>query len=329
MARRKSSNITGIRHLSDVPNDDIWIAYTCLECNEVNYENIGKHIVTAEYAYNNFEWKCKKCEYIHSKNSDIPKRFDNWDDALRKYDSLTCQRFWQSFFRLSTANPENYWKQCTTCGRVLPSTFFAKHTKWSELEKQQECKSCKAAINAIGNPKRTKEQLREGTTRRRLGDLMNPDLDYKPYSDIKDIFKRFGGKCFMTGENLDINNTAEWAIDHILPATYFYPLTKENAALLSAKANGDKRAKWPSEVYNNSQLLELSRITGADINLLSSPTPILNTNIDVNLAVERYIGKSRSGAKLHKKAAEIVKVLKSCNLIDKLSEDNKKMLGLN
>jgi len=328
MTRRKSVNKTGISHISDVRNNDIWVSYTCVNCGEVNLEDIGLHVITADEAYEKCCWKCKHCGYVHSKSSDLPEKLTNWDEAYRKHDSLTCERFWRSFFFLSTASQENYWKQCATCGRVLPAASFGKHKGWSELEKQQECKSCKAAINAIGNPKRTKEQLHEGSASRRIGDLMSPDPNFKPYSDIEDLFKRFDSKCFKTGVKLDIYDREKWEIDHILPSAFFYPLTKENAALLSKEANGSKRAQWPSEVYSNEELVELARITGADLSLLTRKTPVYNKDIDPNLAVKRYIDKARSQSDLAKRVEELKKVLTKAGLIDLLSDENKKILGL-
>lgn len=328
MARRKSVNKTGISHISGVPTKDIWISYTCLNCGQVNYENIGEHIMRPDDAFEKCSWKCSKCGFVHSKDSDLPDKFKNWAPKLRKNDPATCKNFWRAFYTLATANPEYYWKQCLTCGRVLPSTSFAKHAGWSEIEKQQECKACKAAINSLLNPERTKEQLHESAVRRRLGDLLQPSSSFKSFSDIQDLFQRFGSKCFKTGKPLDINKRDEWDIDHILPAAYFYPLTKENAALLSKGANGSKRAQWPSQVYTNQELVELARITGADLTLLSSPVPIYNTNVDPNMAVKRYLGNVRSQGALNKRVKDIKKILTEAKLIDKLSDENKMLLGL-
>lgn len=328
MTRRKSVNQTGISHIPDVPSNDIWISYTCMECGRVNHENIGVHLLPPGKAYEQCEWKCPHCGFMHSKNSDLPERLTNWNNSLRNHENIACQRFWKAFFNQATADQESYWKQCTTCGRVLPASAFAKHAGWSEIEKQQECKACKAAINSLLNDRRTKEQLQESSARRRIGDLMHPDRNYKPYCDIKDLFRRFGGKCFKTGKPLDIKDRKSWHIDHILPSSYFYPLTKENAALLSAGANGSKRAQWPSEVYTNAQLVELARITGADLGLLSRQEPVYNTDIDPDMAVERYLYNTRSQADLSKKIKELVKVLSDAGLTDRLSEKNKRVLGL-
>src|SRR6266550_1636423 len=72
------------------------------------------------------------------------------------------------------------------------------------------------------------------------------------------LFKRFRGKCFRTGRSLDIRERGTWAIDHILPSPYLYPLSVENAALLSREANNAKAGSWPSHFYTNNELIEVS-----------------------------------------------------------------------
>ena len=75
---------------------------------------------------------------------------------------------------------------------------------------------------------------------------------------IKELFERFGRRCFKTKKPLDIKDRSSWAIDHVLPSRYLYPLTISNAALLSKEANDNKRDRWPSEFYSNSELIELA-----------------------------------------------------------------------
>lgn len=331
MARRKSVNVTGINHLSDVRRDDLWIFYSCVNCGKSNLINIGKHMLKPDDAHESAHWCCEYCGFDHNKDANLPEHYDvNWEKTLLQNTSIACQRFWKNFFIISTGNPEYYWKRCQACGRVLPASSFSHHIKWGELEKQAECRACKSAINAIGNPKRTAEQHAEATARRRIGDLMHPDPEYRPYSDINDLFDRFDSKCFLTGVPLDKNDRSQWQIDHILPASYYYPLTRDNACLLSKGANGNKRAQWPSEIYTPEQLMDLARITGADITLLSSPTPIFNVNADPNMAVIRYLGKARQNKeKFSKRVQELRKILVADNLVDSLTEDNKKLLGLN
>lgn len=325
MARRKTTNSTGIDRLSSVNSSDIFVMYTCVNCRERNIEPVGKALLDSDEAYENCEWKCPHCGYVHSKENDLPETWENsWNSDFLLSDSEQCQAFWKAFFRACTLNPEAYWKQCNVCGRILPYSAFDRHVKWGALEKQLECKACKAAINATLNPKRTTEQLREGSLRRRLGDLFAPT---ETKLDKAELFERFHGRCFLTGATLDINDTQSWHIDHILPSKYFYPLTKENACLLSAKANGNKRDKWPSQFYTDKQLVELSKITGAPLELLLSKEPIINTNIDVNKAFERWTDV-RDKSDLSKRIKEFKKVILDNNLVEFLSETNKKALGI-
>jgi hypothetical protein len=118
-----------------------------------------------------------------------------------------------------------------------------------------------------------------------------------------------------------------WAIDHILPSKYLYPLRRENAALLSRSANDNKRDKWPSKYYTNNELIDLARITGANIDLISREQPIMNHNIDVNRGVERYL-QVREQSDLPKRVKEIKKILQVYDLVGNLSDENKRFLGL-
>lgn len=324
--RRKSVNTTGIDRLSSVNSSDIFVMYTCVNCGKQNIVLLGKTMLDPIEAYENCEWVCPHCGFVHSKENDLPESWEQtWKPDFLLSDSEQCQAFWKAFFRACTLNPEVYWKQCNVCGRILPYAAFDRHVGWGAIEKQLECKSCKAAINATLNPKRTTEQLRESSLRRRMGDLFNPLEPEK--IDREDLFKRFGGKCFLTNTPLDINDTQSWHIDHILPSKYFYPLTKENACLLSAQANGNKRDKWPSKFYNHKQLVELSKITGAPLDLLLSEEPIINKNIDVNKAFERWTDV-RDKSDLAKRLKEFKKVIIDNNLVEFLSENNRKALGL-
>ncbi len=327
MSRRKTKNHTGIDRLPEINSSALWIVYTCVQCSLVNSENIGEEMLNPKDAFENCEWVCKRCKFKHSRQSDLPKNWKNWAPELKKSSSPACQNFWKSFFTIATEKPECYWKQCKTCGLTLPFGAFSRHVGWGALEKQLECRACKGAINAKLNPKRTTEQLREGSIGRRIGDLfaiLEDDQENK--LDIKALFKRFNNRCFKTKRPLDINKPEEWHIDHILPATYFYPLTVENACLLSKEANENKKSQWPSKFYSPKELIELAQITGANLELLSSKTPIQNKNIDVNKAVEKWLDV-RNSSDLTKRISEIKIILKKRQLISKLSPKNKKILG--
>ena len=323
MARRQTVNQTGISRLSNIPFHDAWVAYKCVSCQEMNYIQVGLTLLSPNEVVENCVWTCEHCDFVHAKESDLP--FQNWEEEFLSADSTAVLRFWEGFFRIATENPEAYWKQCNVCGRILPFSAFSKHIGWGPLERQMECRSCKGAINAVLNPKRTKQQLQESSVRRRVADLFVESENMAV--DIEDLFKRFDSKCFKTGQKLNINQRNTWNIDHILPSYYLYPLNVTNAALLSTEANGNKRTKWPSKFYTNNELIELAKITGANLELISSPKPIFNHNINVNNGVAKYL-QVREKSDLPKRIKEIKKILEVYQLTDNLSDENKKLLGL-
>lgn len=324
MTRRSTVNTTGITRLDNVPYHDAWVGFKCVKCKKQNHIIVGKRLLDSQETYNNAKWKCEHCGFIHSKNSDL-SHFSNWEKKFTKSTSEQTKRFWEAFFRTATENPNSYWKQCNVCGRILPFAAFSKHSGWGPLERQMECRSCKGAINAKLNPLRTAQQLHESSVRRRVAELLvkgenSPIL-------IDDLFKRFGSRCFKTNKKIDIKNRKSWAIDHILPSRYLYPLSIENAALLSREANDNKNDAWPSKFYTNNELIKLARITGANLDLLCSPDPVINKNIDVNACVTRYL-MVREGSNLSKRITELKKLIQAYDLENKLSNKNKKILGL-
>lgn len=330
MPRRQTVNETGIVRIDMNDGEsahDAYIAYSCVNCHSMNYINIGKeHLLTPEEAINQ-RWVCEHCGFVHAKDSDLPESWDNWNEDLLHSDELTAERFWQAFFRTSTENHEAYWKKCNVCGRILPNSAFSKHTGFGLLEKQMECRACKGAINAVLNCKRTPEQLRESSIRRRIADMFVEGQNER--IDVDALFERFQGRCFKTGKVLDKTKTGSWHIDHILPSKYLYPLCVSNAALLSSEANSNKRDQWPSAFYTNQELVELARITGANLELLVSDHPIINTNIDVNGGVDRYLTVRNSNVDMRKRIQEIRHVLEQYGLVDLLDERHRDILGYN
>ena len=324
MARRSAKNTTNISRLVVKGAHDAWVGFLCVKCGGLNTIHLGGTILAGDAAYESCVWKCAHCRFLHGKDRPLPG-WKNWPTEARAEKSVPANRFWQGFFRIHTENPAAYWKQCNVCGRVLPFSAFSHHKGWGPLEKQMECRACKGAINAVLNPLRTKEQLHESAVRRRVSELLlkgeNQRLSHQ------EIFERFGGKCFKTGVPLDINARDTWQIDHILPSVYLYPLTSENACLLSKDANQNKKAIWPSKFYTGPQLNNLARITGASIELLSSPDPVVNANIDVNACVSRYLNV-RHNTRLDKRVAELKQIIVELGLFPRLSAANRKLLGL-
>lgn len=299
------------------------MSFVCVNCQENNTIKVGQTLLSPLDTYETQQWKCGHCGFIHSKETDLP--FSNWPKDSVLAESSVAQRFWNAFFAISTEHIESYWKQCNVCGRILPFSAFSKHTGWGPLQRQMECRGCKGAINAALNPQRTSQQLFESSIRRRLGNMLLAGCDEA--ISISELFDRFGHKCFKTKKALDIKDRKSWAIDHILPSRYLYPLTVSNAALLLKEANENKRDRWPSEFYTNNELIELAKLTGADLKLLSSKKPVINSNIDVDACVTRALSV-REQSNLWKRINELKKMLVSYGLADKLSDSNKKLLGL-
>jgi hypothetical protein len=323
MARRQSRNVTGLKRIEGIDVHAAWAAFQCLSCSELNLVHVGGALLDPKEALRSAKWACKKCKYLHSAGSKLP--FKDWPAAFRSPKSLQAQRFWQGFFRVATEHASSYWKQCNACGRIQPFNAFSKHTGWGPLERQMECRGCKGAINAELNPLRTAEQMHESSLRRRVADLLlkgeNRRVAFKP------LFERFEGRCFKTGKKLTLEDRRTWAIDHVLPSRYLYPLSDHNAALLSVEANNAKRDRWPSEFYTNNQLIRLAKLIGADLGLLASKAPVLNPNINVNACVSRFL-KVRERSNLPKRIAELKKLLRDYDLVKMLSPENRRLLGL-
>jgi rubredoxin len=333
MPRRESKNETNIPRLDWVPNHDIFSHYVCVKCSHENNVHFGDQFPDNDDVYENAAWECKNCNYVHSKQSPLPVAginnnptpYASWPADVVTSGSLPVERFWQAFFRNATENAEVFWKQCNTCGRILPNSNFSRHKDWGPLEKQMECRACKAVINALLNPKRTKQQLYESSVKRRTAELlMKEDSEA---INIDELFDRFNGKCFKTGQLLDKNNRGSWAVDHILPSKWLYPLSISNAALLSTEANANKSDMWPSKFYSNEELKNLAEIAGANLALISRKDPIINENIDVDACVGRFL-TVRSATDLEKRIEGLHKLLEDYGLSDRLSDEHKKMLGL-
>lgn len=322
--RRQSKNRTGISRIEGVVSHDAWVGFVCVNCGHVCTLRVGDALLAPEDAFNSAAWQCGACRFVHSSNTNLPQ-WPNWPPEHRAASSTAAQRFWQGFFRIYTEDKKSYWKQCNTCNRVQPFHAFSRHVGWGPLELQMECRGCKGAINAVLNPRRTKEQLHESALRRRVADLLLKGENER--LSFADLFERFEKRCFKTGKPLKIAERDTWQIDHILPSRWLYPLTQENACLLSTDANQNKKAQWPSGFFTPEQLIRLARLTGANLDLLASPVPVVNANIDVDRCVTRFL-TVRQKTGLAKRIAELKAMLVEYELVDRLSQKNRRLLGL-
>lgn len=143
---------------------------------------------------------------------------------------------------------------------------------------QLECKSCKKFfVNAPLNPLRNAQQFKEDGLRRRafevlVDNLLDKELIHhefkkrtkKEFSQF--IFDKFGGKCFKCGKELTLNSMN---LDHTMPLAYLYRLD-ESATCLCDTHNSSKNDHFPCEFYSDDELVELSKITGLEMEILKS-----------------------------------------------------------
>ena len=50
MPGRKTVNQTGITRVEGVPYHDAWVAYKCVNCQNMNYENVGQNLLKPKEA---------------------------------------------------------------------------------------------------------------------------------------------------------------------------------------------------------------------------------------------------------------------------------------
>lgn len=176
--------------------------------------------------------------------------------------------------------PAMYVKKCAYCGRMLPVeptqpgrlSFHGHRAKTTGH--QNECRACKKwRINDSFNPIRTVDQLHESSviTRERRMFLREPQI----LQEIKDrtaiglktiVWERFGRACFYCGRPLRLEDVQ---LDHTRPMAYLWPID-QYATCLCPEHNNLKKAKFPVEFYNDSQLERLSEITGLPLEELKS-----------------------------------------------------------
>jgi len=143
---------------------------------------------------------------------------------------------------------------------------------------QLECKACKKFfVNMPLNPQRNAQQFKEDGLRRRaievlINKLLNRNLIHFEY-EIKNkrefseyIWNKFEKKCFKCKKTLDIS---EMNLDHTMPLAYLYRLD-ETATCLCSNHNSQKRDHFPINYYTEDELIELSEITGLDMEVLHS-----------------------------------------------------------
>lgn len=98
----------------------------------------------------------------------------------------------------------------------------AAHSLNSKLERFKQKKNVQNKIQDF--------QRREGSKLKNSG---------KYIFKLKDIINKFGENpvCYLTGEQIDLNNPSSYSLDHFIPATKGGDNSLENLRICSAKAN--------------------------------------------------------------------------------------------
>ncbi len=164
---------------------------------------------------------------------------------------------------------------------LLDSTTYSIDSRflYSYYGHQLECKACKKFfVNSALNHLRTSTQHREDALRRRAIEILTNQLlhntwIYHKYRIVhkkefdKEIWKNFDKKCFKCGKEL--KSAKHMHLDHTMPLASLYPLD-ETATCLCGDCNNAKRDQFPVNYYNETELIELAKITGIDLGLLKS-----------------------------------------------------------
>lgn len=261
MARRQTRNVTGIRGTGAIDANAVWRVFECFRpgCDQlikVSEDWIEDRLNTEVEAI----VICPKCG------------FKNANDILER---------------------AARWKYCRVCEWLQPLENFHKHKprgRSFRSGRQLECRVCKnTRINPDLNPKRTSDQHREASQRRRLYSLVSGD---EGRIDSKAVFDRFGNRCFNCGKPLTyaVRGAKDHDLDHTLPAKYLWPLSTGNATLLCSECNNSKHDKWPSEYYAPEQLKALARLTSIEYDLLAGEPKLNPTAVEAILAnVDQFI----------------------------------------
>jgi DNA-directed RNA polymerase subunit M/transcription elongation factor TFIIS len=213
-----------------------------------------------------FEIPCSVCGYVHQYGNE--SKFYDYKLRDRRDNSVIQEGEFTILHDDYLAEAKEF-KYCIICSALKPLEFFDRHSA-RKSGRQGECRLCKGVYNGIKNQTRTTDQHREAAQKRRL----YMELAGGAKIDSKQIYERFGYKCFKCGKDLsqDIQEkSAEQGgnLDHTLPAKFLWPLTNENATLLCRKHNGDKAESWPSEFYTDKKLRRLVTLTGIPYDVLA------------------------------------------------------------
>lgn len=245
--------------------DVVFKGFQCLhsDCREL--------IITREDQLGpDFEVACRACNFVHAAGGET-KFFDY--RLVRNNDLQTIEEGEFIILHDDYVREAQRFKHCLLCYALKPIDLFDVHNT-RRSGRQGECRLCKAIYNGIKNQSRTTDQHREAAQRRRLYKRLSGEAGK---IDSREIFEKFGGRCFNCNRELQYAPVGrkEIHLDHTLPVRLLWPLHTENATLLCSNCNNQKHDRWPAEFYDIPKLKALARLTSYPYDLVSGQ-PRLN-----------------------------------------------------
>lgn len=288
MPRRETRNITDIRGTGTVDANAVWRVFECFSPGCDQLMKVSEDWVAEQRASGTpIIVQCPRCGFLNTE--DVVER------AAR-------------------------WKYCRVCEWLQPLDNFHKHKPRGRSFRsghQLECRVCKnTRINPELNPKRTSDQHRESSQRRRLYSLISGD---EGRIDSHAVFERFGGHCFNCDKPLiyKTRGAKEYDLDHTLPARYLWPINTRSATLLCSECNNAKHDKWPSEFYRPEQLKALARLTSIEYDFLSGPPSLNPKAVEAILAnVDRFIEQWIAYPDDIKKVRQLIKEMNGTDIFE-------------
>jgi hypothetical protein len=222
--------------------------------------------------------------------------------------------------------------------RLLPIEEFTfrradtKHLQINiEFSVQPFCKESKYKyVNSNGNSKRTKQQLFEGSVGSRCRGLITAMTGASNKIDLELIFNKFNNKCFCCDKNLDIKIRSQYEIDHVMPASGYWPLTQESATLLCENCNQKKKNHHPCFFYSKDKIKELSNLVNMtfnnqDFNYILNDDALFEFNRNFDDVINKWLIINRNKDSFSKYLKREIKRLKKLNLYSRHNELIKKL----
>jgi len=113
--------------------------------------------------------------------------------------------------------------------------LIGKIQRFKELYKQPVCSNVKSSSQALANTKISNFRKIKGE-----GDVIMRDINTK--FTLQDIIDKYGThpRCYLTGEQVDLNNAMTYQLDHIVPRSKGGKGTLDNLGITTPRANSMK-----------------------------------------------------------------------------------------